>query len=92
MCMATTKKPTLSCSRARKSPLPRTKASRENDQTLTTGADGRASFYLDENTTYYWKETGLPTGYEYENGTAPGGSFKTPYYKNQRGPGRRRWQ
>ena len=59
----------------------------ENVQTLTTGEDGRASFYLDENTTYYWKETGLPTGYEYENGTAPGGPFKTPYYKNSAGQG-----
>ena len=57
----------------------------QNVQTLSTDADGRVSFYLDPNTVYYWKESALPAGYEYENGVAPSGSFRTPEYKSSVG-------
>ena len=57
----------------------------QNVQTLSTDADGRVSFYLAPNTVYYWKESALPAGYEYENGVAPSGSFRTPEYKSSVG-------
>ena len=48
----------------------------------TTGADGLVYFTLDPLTTYYWKETKVPNGYE---AVAPqdGYSFRTPGYSSE---------